>query len=281
MQRADVVAAARAVEDDKDSGRRHVAILYGVNTLGAVLGTLLSTFVLLERYGNRATLWLACAVNLLVAYAARAQANRDSAPVPSSAAEEVAAPSAGAASLPLPPLWFVLFAAALAGLAFLLMELVWYRMLGPILGGSTFTFGLILAVALLGIGLGGAGYALWGQRRAPTLQGLAALCLLEALAVIAPFALGDRIALLALLLRPLAALGFFSYVLGWSEGSGCCPCSRRRGCGGWPPVCCAGSELPPGRCPYIQTGERAQPAPSRVASGRSVLVSRWRLPSPP
>lgn len=115
VQRADVVAAARAVEDDKDSGRRHVAILYGVNTLGAVLGTLLSTFVLLERYGNRATLWLACAVNLLVAYAARAQANRDSAPVPSSAAEEVAAPSAGAASLPLPPLWFVLFAAGWPG----------------------------------------------------------------------------------------------------------------------------------------------------------------------
>ena len=64
-------AAAKAVQDDQDRGRRHVAILYGVNTLGAVLGTLLATFVLLERYGNRTTLWMACAVNLVVAYFAR------------------------------------------------------------------------------------------------------------------------------------------------------------------------------------------------------------------
>ena len=118
----------------------------------------------------------------------------------------------------MPPTWFVLTAAGLAGLAFLLMEMVWYRMLGPILGGTTFTFGLILAVALLGIGLGGTGYALWGQQRPPTLRGFAVLCLLESLFVIAPYAFGDRIALLALLLRPLAALGFASCVFGCVPG---------------------------------------------------------------
>ena len=32
-------AAARAIESDDDSGRRRVALLYGVNTLGAVIGT--------------------------------------------------------------------------------------------------------------------------------------------------------------------------------------------------------------------------------------------------
>lgn len=206
-------AAARAVEDDEDSGRRQVAILYGVNTLGAVLGTLLSTFVLLEKYGNRLTLWMACAVNLVVAYAAReiARADRGTAPLPEPAAEAVPQ----SPGVPLPPLGFVLVSAAVAGLAFLLMELVWYRMLGPILGGTTFTFGLILAVALLGIGLGGAGYALLGQRRPPTLRDFSVLCLLEALFIIAAYALGDRIALLALLLRPLAALGFYCYAFGW------------------------------------------------------------------
>lgn len=208
-------AAARAVEDEKDSGRRQVAILYGVNTLGAVLGTLLSTFVLLERYGNRLTLWMACAVNLLVAYVARELARGDHPPTALPEPPATAEPSAEPPGRPLPPLGFVLFSAAVAGLAFLLMELVWYRMLGPILGGSTFTFGLILAVALLGIGLGGAGYALLGQRRPPTLRDFSVLCLLEALFIIAAYALGDRLALLALLLRPLAALGFFSYVCGW------------------------------------------------------------------
>ncbi|HVE71501.1 MAG TPA: fused MFS/spermidine synthase, partial [Thermoanaerobaculia bacterium] len=64
-------AAARAVETEEDDGRRAVALLYGVNTLGAVAGTLLSTFVLLERLGNRTTLLIAVGVNVVVALVAR------------------------------------------------------------------------------------------------------------------------------------------------------------------------------------------------------------------
>lgn len=212
-------AAAKAVEHARDLGRSNLAALYGLNTLGAVLGTVLSTFVLLEQAGNRLTLWLACAVNAAVAYAAlelsksEVWASEAPAAQPAGSAEPTA--DTPTADTPLPPVWFVLIAAALAGLVFLQMELVWYRMLSPILGGSTFTFGLILSVALLGIGLGGAGYALWGQRHPPSLQGLAILCLLEALFVIIPYALGDRLALLALLLRNLGTLGFFTHVLGW------------------------------------------------------------------
>lgn len=209
-------AAARAVEHSRDLGRSNLAVLYGLNTLGAVLGTILSTFVLLERVGNRATLWLACAVNLLVGIIAlrisKAEVWASEEPQVEPTATETTPPAKTAS---LPPVWFVLFAAALVGLAFLQLELVWYRMLSPILGGSTYTFGLILAVALLGIGLGGAGYALWGRNHPPTLQGLSVLCLLEALLVIIPYALGDRLALLALQLRHLADLGFFTHVLGW------------------------------------------------------------------
>ena len=74
-------------------------------------------------------------------------------------------------------------------------------MLAPLLGGSTYTFGLILAVALAGIGAGSAVYWLTGRGRAPTLSGFAATCALEALCLIVPYALGDRLALLAVLLR--------------------------------------------------------------------------------
>src|SRR5438132_3297120 len=41
-------AAAPAVESSDHEGRRRVSLLYGVNTLGAVTGTLLSTFFMLE-----------------------------------------------------------------------------------------------------------------------------------------------------------------------------------------------------------------------------------------
>jgi spermidine synthase len=93
---------------------------------------------------------------------------------------------------------------------------VWYRMLSPILGGSTFTFGLILAVALLGIGLGGWMYALLRSNTRPTANGFAATCAIEALCISIPFALGDRLATMAMQLRYLSAFGFEGYLFGWT-----------------------------------------------------------------
>ncbi|HEY4591201.1 MAG TPA: spermidine synthase, partial [Thermoanaerobaculia bacterium] len=50
-------AVARAVEGRADFGRRVVGLLYAVNTLGAVLGALLTTFWFLETVGIRKTIW--------------------------------------------------------------------------------------------------------------------------------------------------------------------------------------------------------------------------------
>src|SRR5262245_33980106 len=60
-----LAAAARAVTAADDQSRQSVGWLYGLNTLGAVLGALASTFFLLERLGTRETLWAAAALNLL------------------------------------------------------------------------------------------------------------------------------------------------------------------------------------------------------------------------
>ena len=217
-------AAARAVETNSDLSRRNLALLYGTNTLGAVAGAAVATFTLLELYGNRKTLWLACLLNLLVALSARSLArsigtseDESSDQRASVDAEITRLPPSGQETSPaaLPPV-FVIVAAATTGFAFLLMELVWYRMLGPLLGGSTFTFGVILALALLGVGLGGAAYAFFGSNRSPSLNSFALTCGLEALLVGIPYALGDRIALLAVLLRPFGSIGFHGYVLAWT-----------------------------------------------------------------
>ncbi len=214
-------AAARAAETNQDRSRRHLALLYGLNTLGAVTGAFASTFFLLEILGNRNTLFCACLVNLLVAVFARKLARGqegEEEPESQPAAPPVEAPAdspmtTGTARI---SPGFVLPAAALVGFAFFLMEIVWYRMLGPILGGSSFTFGLILAVALLGVGLGGAAYAIFMRNRPATLRAFALTCGLEALFMAIPFALGDRVAVLAILLRPLGSIGFSGYVLGWA-----------------------------------------------------------------
>ena len=209
-------AAARAIQRDDDSGRRGVALLYGLNTLGAVAGTLLSTFVLLERLGNRSTLFAAVAVNLIVAVVAlrgSAALLRDARNSPAAPpAEEPAPVRSGGAEM---PAYAVYAAAAIAGFAFLLMELVWYRMLSPLLGGTTYMFGLILAIALLGIGLGGAAYALLRGNTRATVAGFAVTCAFEALAIAIPFALGDRLATLTLALSDHSVLGLAESVVAW------------------------------------------------------------------
>jgi spermidine synthase len=177
-------------------------LLYGINTLGGVVGAFAGTFLMLELFGTRRTLWLACLANLLVALAARQLAR--GLPLQQ---EDLGEDEAG--SEPSAPIGFVLAASGVVGFAFFLMELVWYRMLAPILGGSIFTFGLILAVALLGIGLGGWVYSR-SRRDAPvTLSGFATTCLFEAACLALPYALGDRIAVLATLLHAFGPIGLF------------------------------------------------------------------------
>jgi len=207
-------AAARAVTTSDDATRVNVALLYGVNTLGAVAGALLSTFFLLEHFGNRKTLFVAVLVNVIVALVARTIGRTQQLGNP--ATEQPAGHLAGHPATPQPRTLAtpVYAASAIAGFAFLLMELVWYRMLSPILGGTTYMFGLILAVALLGIGAGGAIYAAGFSRRA-TVGAFAITCSLEALAIAYPYALGDRLAVLANVLRDLGLSGFGGHVASW------------------------------------------------------------------
>ncbi|HYR22995.1 MAG TPA: fused MFS/spermidine synthase [Chthoniobacterales bacterium] len=207
-------AAARAVVARDDSERRSIGFIYGANTLGAVGGALAGTFYLFENFGNRMTLWLAALVNVAIAFSAFRLSRRSS--NVKAAVEKTPAPLEKTVAAAINPR-FVLASAAVVGFAFFLMELVWYRMLGPLLGGSTFSFGLILAVALLGIGFGGVAYGVFfGEKHSASLQFFAMTCAAEAFFISLPYALGDRIAMAALLLRPLGTIGFQGHVLAWA-----------------------------------------------------------------
>jgi hypothetical protein len=222
-------AAVRGIETADDNPRRGVGLLYGFNTLGAVAGCLLANFLMIETFGAQATLFVAAFANFLISRVAWSMGR--SMPVqarssPAPAAQELGAPSAPAldagprveerASRPPVAAWFVLISSAAVGFAFFLMEIVWYRTLGPLLGGTVFTFGIILAVALFGIGIGGACYSLVGPKVRPTLGAFALSCVLEGALIAVPYALGDRLAMLATLLRPLGWLHFGGLVAGWT-----------------------------------------------------------------
>lgn len=208
-------AAVRAVTAETDGSRRSLGLLYGVNTLGALAGVMLTTFFLLEMFGARYSLYFAVAVNLMVVLAARKIGEAMPELANASLEEDAVAISETAATGSGVSPKLALATAAGVGFVFFLMELVWYRMLAPILGGSTYTFGLILAVALAGIGVGGAIYPLIMGKRRPTAAFLAVTCLLEALAMMIPYAIGDWIAAFAVQLQPLAALGFYGIVGVW------------------------------------------------------------------
>lgn len=214
-------AAARSATRAIDVSRRDVSVIYALNTLGAVAGCVVATFLLLELLGTRQTIWLAAALNLLIAMVARSVDRSLGAAEGTAEAVPYVAPEPRAEAAPdvdgrPAPFAFLIAASATVGFAFFLMELVWYRLLAPLLGGSVFTFGLVLAVALAGIGVGGLIYNLFAANRPATLAGFATSCLLEAAAVAVTFALGDRVALLALTLLPLRMAGFVAQIGGWA-----------------------------------------------------------------
>ena len=125
--------------------------LYGLNTLGAMAGTALAGFFLIEFVGVRASLWATALVNLAIG-ATAIRIGREQHVV-------AAAPSASTTVDQPPPTRDHLRTVALillgaTAFASLLDEIAWTRVLIMIVGGSTYAFTLVLLVFLLGIGIG-------------------------------------------------------------------------------------------------------------------------------
>ncbi|MEW4490570.1 fused MFS/spermidine synthase [Thalassoglobus sp. JC818] len=215
-------AAAKAVSSPKDPYRRGVALVYGMNTLGAVLGAGIANFYLLEAWGGRWTLWTACVFNAgLASVALLLSARYSKAPVEEHP-QEVDRTTTDSTTKEATSSQFVTvcLTSGFVGCVFFLMELVWYRMLGPLLGGTTYTFGLILCLALLGIGIGGAAYSLLARWIRPTHRLLALTCALEAFFIALPFFYGDRIALWVLEQQQQGVDTFSEQVWNWFQIGG-------------------------------------------------------------
>lgn len=216
--------ALKWIASDRDPQRGALGVIYGCNAFGAVFGVLLGTFWALEHLGTRTTLWLAATANVglgvlawFVAVRTGAGAGSGSGPAGEArvAVRESVTEAGGGA--PVPPR-FVYGVAALTGFLFFLSELVWYRMLTPLLGGSVYCFGLILAEVLLGIAVGGWIYRgfVAGRPGRSNLGTLALLAGVQAVALAAPWALGDRLAVVSFHLHQWRGFGFGGLVAGWS-----------------------------------------------------------------
>ncbi len=131
---------------------RNLSQLYGLNTLGAVVGCAAAGFILIGTVGVQNTTWCAVAVNIVVAVIAilldRPTAELD--------IKEDAVPTAE----PLPlesPRWFprlLLVLLAISGFNALAFEVLWMRVLIFLIGSTSYAFTAVLTTYLCGLALG-------------------------------------------------------------------------------------------------------------------------------
>jgi spermidine synthase len=215
-----IPAVSKVIQKEIDLGRRDLGFILGMNTFGAVAGVLLVVFYMLEHFGAHKTLWSIGIINLFVAIIVLLLAQKNTPLLAGLTSQHTSnnnktGPPSEELQQALPSRLFVLIAAFVSGFCFFYMEIVWYRLLAPLLGGTTYTIGIILAVILFGLAIGSWLYGLRRYTLTPTLYILALISSLEAIGLALPFVLGDRIAILASLIRPVGTLGLAGYVVGW------------------------------------------------------------------
>lgn len=137
-----------------------VAALYGLNTLGAGLGAIVTPFLLIRNVGLDGALAVAASVNATCAAASFLLAREASRVSPATASAPPTVFGMGFRA-------FVLLF-ALSGFVGLSLEIVWLRLLGVGLKSNSFTFPTLLGLYLAGIGLGAlAGRPLARRARSP------------------------------------------------------------------------------------------------------------------
>lgn len=163
----------KAFEQKGADKRQSVSLMYGINTLGAVAGSMASGFFLIPRFGVELSNHFAVILNLVLLGSAwllgRQPFGGDTvAPIPHQRASEVGLPAtitastASTASIApkqnsfyLPSRRFLLLGiAASCGFATISAEVVWNKYLGIFMGTNIYGLSLLLSILLLGIGLG-------------------------------------------------------------------------------------------------------------------------------
>ena len=161
----------RAAVSHSDEIGARTALLYSVNTTGAIVGTLLAGFVWIGEYGVWNTFVFAAigniTIGLVAVVAGRTVGVRVGAEAP---AAEPATGSPRDASW-MPPLSVAAQRAVLAvfvvsGFVTLALEIVWFRVLVLYLESNTYAFSAMLAAVLAGIAIGSAVVTPFLRRRA-------------------------------------------------------------------------------------------------------------------
>ena len=125
-----------------------VSRLYFINTLGASIGAVFTSYILISWLGLNGSVYLAAAVDLVLAAAILlSRRNVRQEILPRTAGEPGGDSAAGRGRVA----YALVFVTGLIAIGY---EIVWYRVIGVLVKDSPYAFSSILAVYLLGIALG-------------------------------------------------------------------------------------------------------------------------------
>jgi predicted membrane-bound spermidine synthase len=133
--------------------------LYGINTLGGVIGALIGELWLFQAFGILGTTFFAGGINLSIGLSALW--------ISPSATKLITAepPASGKASGNKGEVAVLCLITFVAGGTLLALEVVWFRFLQLFIPGGSLGFSVMLATVLLGIALGGFGYSIFLAHR--------------------------------------------------------------------------------------------------------------------
>ncbi len=146
-----------------DSARlgKTVGLLYGINTLGAVLGSFGAGFVLIPVLGIRWTVYSAALINMLIAAAIYRYFKDSSRPQPEIGSRRAKAkkrqpqPAAAMIHENPPAVTRVIMAAiGVSGMAAMIYQIAWTRVIALSIGSSVYAFSLIVTAFICGLALG-------------------------------------------------------------------------------------------------------------------------------
>ncbi|RME18354.1 MAG: spermidine synthase [Bdellovibrio sp.] len=141
-----IPALTQALSQHFSLSHRTHALIYGWNTLGAFLGTLLAGFYFIEAWGLALTLFYTALINIFIAFTVYLLAYK------TSLSKLVTRPHHPPSSFRI--YWPLLCLSFFSGFYVFSLENLWIRMAGISLGSSTYTFTIIVGAFIFAIGIG-------------------------------------------------------------------------------------------------------------------------------
>jgi len=141
---------AKAVVRSTENAAPLITRLYGINTLGAGIGTIVSGWYLLGTLGYEASVYLGATISLAVASIAILAATQFSA---DDGEKTLTRESVSLRSIP-PSVWGWCVMVFISGFIAISLEIIWFRLLDVTLKSNAYTFAHLLSFFLIGDAIG-------------------------------------------------------------------------------------------------------------------------------